>query len=149
MHLCQACGHLTGMVARGARLLVAALVFLVDDVDAGIGKRGEKRRARAHHHAGAARAHKLPLIAPLAQRETGVQHGHGVAEAVAEAPHRLGRKRDLGNEHARALAGRKGALDGLQIHLRLARAGHAVDEHDAALPLRTGVFDGAQRAELP
>ena len=149
MHLRQACGHLAGMVARGARLLVAALVLLVDDVDARISKRGEKRRARAHHHAGAARTHKLPLIAPLTQREAGVQHGHGVAEAVAEAPHRLGGKRDLGNEHTRALAGRKGALDGLEVHLSLARAGHAVDEHDAALPLRTGVFDGAKRAELP
>ena len=61
-----ATGHpardLARMVARCAVLLIAALVLLVDDVEPHVDERGEKRAARAHHHAGRAAANEVPLV---------------------------------------------------------------------------------------
>ena len=128
----QVGGHLTGMVARGARLLVGGLVLLVDHIEPGVAQGREQRRAGAHDHAGLSAAHHVPLVEAFAQAEARVQHGHTVAEARPEAAHGLGSERDLGHEHAGVAAGLQGLLDGGQVDLGLSRPRHAVDEHHVA-----------------
>ena len=73
---------------------------------------------------------------------------HRIAEAAAEAPHRLRGQRDLGHEHACRAALREHPLDGLQIHLGFARAGDAVDEHHAAIGGIAGGGDCIERLRL-
>ena len=50
-----------------------------------------------------------------------------------EARHRLRRERDLGHEHDGALPGIERALDSLEVDLRLARPGDAVEHDDLAV----------------
>ena len=73
---------------------------------------------------------------------------HGIAEAAAEAPYCLRGQRDLGHEHARRATPRKDPLDSLQIHLGLARARDAVDEHHVAVGGIAGGGDGVERLRL-
>ena len=136
------------MVARGLVLLVAALVLLVHDDETHIGERGEQRRARAHHHVGAALADHVPLIEALAGREARVQDGHVVSEAATKAPHRLRRERDLGDKHDGTAPARELALDGVEVDLGLARARDAVDEHDVADSRVCRPGDGGERSLL-
>ena len=96
--------HVARVVARRAVLLVGALVLLVDDDEPDVGKRREQGAACAHHHARRARADEIPLVEALAGRHARMHDGHRVAEASAEAPHRLRRQRDLRHQHARACA---------------------------------------------
>ena len=56
-----------------------------------------------------------------------MQHGHLVAEYTAHARDGLGRQRDLGDKENRTVARRYDATKYLEIHERLARAGHALD----------------------
>ena len=147
-----ATGHpardLARMVARGAVLLIAALVLLVDDVEPHVGKRGEKRAARTHHHAGRAAADEVPLVVAFTGRHARMHDRHGIAEAAAEAAHRLRGERDLGHEHARRATLCEDPLDGLQIHLGLTRARDAVDEHHVSVGGIAGGGDGVERLRL-
>ena len=52
------------------------------------------------------RARSLPRIETLAFRERGMQHRDALAEGGLEAPRRLRRERDLGNQHDRSPAAR-------------------------------------------
>ena len=114
-----------------------------------VGQRGEKRAAGAHHHAGRAAADEVPLVVALAGRHARVHDGHGIAEAAAEAAHRLRGERDLGHEHARrARPCGEDALDGLQVHLGLAGARDAVDEHHMAVGGIAGGGDSVERLRL-
>ena len=123
-------------------------MLLVDDDEAGIGKRGKERRARADDHAGLALAHEVPLVEALAGAEARVQDRDVVAEAAAEAAHGLGGEADLGNEDEGAAAVRERALDGVEVDLGLSGAGHTVDEHDVAAAGRAGGVDGGERRAL-
>src|SRR3712207_7232693 len=69
---------------------------------------------------------------------SGVQHRHRVAEAAHEPRDDLRGQGDLGDEHDRAAAAREHLLDGAQVDLGLAGAGHAVrsEEHTSELPSR-------------
>ena len=141
-------GDLASVVARGLVLLVGALVLLVDNDEARIGKRGEERRAGADDHAGLALAHEVPLVKALTGTEARVQDRDVVAEAAAEAAHGLRGEADLGHEDEGTAAVRERALDGVEVDLGLSGAGHAVDEHDVAAAGLAGGVDGGKRRAL-
>ena len=61
---------------------------------------------------------------------------------IRDRSYRLRGQRDLGHEHARRATLREDPLDGLQIHLGLARARDAVDEHHVAVGGIAGGGDG-------
>ena len=85
----------------------------------------------------------------LARAHARVHDGHRVAEAPAEAPHRLRRERYLGHEHARRAPRGERRLDGLQVHLGLARPGDAVHDHHLARPALPRRIDSRERRSLP
>ena len=70
----------------------------------------------------------MPLGQALAVGEPGVEHGHLVAEARAEPAGQLRGERDLRHQRQRAAAERAGVRDGLQVDVRLAAPGHAVQQ---------------------
>ena len=116
-------------------------MLLVDDDEPDVGDRREDRRARADADLRLAGAQPVPLVAALPGRELGVQDGDGVPEAVDEARDDLRRQRDLGHEHDRAapLGERRGG--GLQVDLRLARAGDAVQQQARRIARRDRRLD--------
>ncbi len=124
-------------------------MLLVDHDEAEVRERREQRAASAHHHARRARADEVPLVVAFALAHARVHDGHHVAEAAAEACDGLRRQRDFGHEHARRAAGGQRGLDGLQVHLRLARAGHAVHEHHLARAALPRAVDGGECGGLP
>ena len=123
--------EVAGVVARCFLLLVRVLVLLVDDHEAKRLHRREHRRASADDDARPALPNLVPLVVPLPGGEVAVQHGdqcllRPVAEPRLEPLNRLRRQRNLRHQHDGALPLAKRVCDRLQIHLRLAAAGHAV-----------------------
>ncbi len=70
---------------------------------------------------------------PFGRRQVTVQHRHAI-EALAEAPRGLGRQADLRHQHNRLATVLNHPVDGLNVDLRLAAAGHTVD-HNRLVPL--------------
>ena len=133
LHLAAHHRHIARVVTGGFLLLVGMLVFLIHNDQAERLDGSEDGRTRADHDAGAALADLVPLIVSLTGAEVRVEHGdlrlqRAVAEARLEALHGLRRERDFRHEHHRAFALRERVGDGLEIHLRLAGAGDAVEE---------------------
>ena len=127
-------GDIARVVVGRFLLLVGMLVLLVDHDDAEIGQRREDGRARADDDTRAAAADVLPLVVPLAAGKMAVQHGDAdflPEETRAEMLDRLRRERDFRHEDERAFAKGQHLRDGLQINLRLAAAGDAVEQHHA------------------
>jgi hypothetical protein len=81
----------------------------------------------------------------LAIGKVAVQHGHARAEAADKALHCLRRECNLWHEDDRALSRLQQFIDGLQIHLRLAAACHAVEQQHRrqSLALRGGEGEGS------
>ena len=77
-----------------------------------------------------------------------MQDGHVVTEAAAEAPHGLGRERDLRHEDDGAASALAHALDGIEVDLGLSRARDAVNEHDVPATRVRGPCDGVESGEL-
>ena len=112
--------HVARIIARGGILLVGAFVFLVDHDEPDVRKRREQGASRPHHNARRAAFDEVPLVVALALAHARVHDRNHVAEATAEAAHRLRSERDLGHEHAgRAPLGKR-LLDGAQVELRFA-----------------------------
>jgi hypothetical protein len=112
-------------------------VFLVHHHQSRPGQRREDRRPGADHDAGVAPAGALPGVQALGVREAGVQHRDlDAGEARAEAADELWRQADLRHQHQPLAAAFQRPCDGVQIHLGLAAAGHALQEEDA--PRRRG-----------
>ncbi len=65
-------------------------MFLVHHNETQIMDGRKKRRSSTYRHLGFASAQALPLITALPYRESGVQDGHSVAKAAAEAAYGLG-----------------------------------------------------------
>ena len=116
------------MIARSRGLLERILMLLVDDDESEPRRRCEDGAACADDHADPARGDLPPLVVAFGGREVAVENGHA-AEAGPEAVARLRRQTDLRHEHDRLLSSGERLLDGLQVDLRLAAAGHA-EEHD-------------------
>ena len=111
-------------------------MLLVDHDQAGIGDGREDGRARPDADPGLARAQAAPLVVARAGRHPGMKQRDGVAEAPPEAIHRLGRQGDLRDEDDRAPPPRQRLPGRLQVDLRLARAGHAVEQDRRRRPSR-------------
>ena len=126
------------VVARVGLLLVGGVVLLVDADQAEARHRREDGRARSDDHRRLARDDPLALVAPLGLGQPRVEHGDPVAEASLEAPERLRRERDLGDEHDRAPASLERGGARLEIDLGLAAA---------RSPRRAG--DGRRRRRAP
>ncbi len=79
----------------------------------------EQGASRPHHDARRAAFDEVPLVVALPLAHARVHDRDQIAEAAAEATHRLRRKRDLGHKHAgRAPLGKR-LLDGAQVELVL------------------------------
>ena len=135
--------EVAGVVTRCLLLLVRVLVFLIDDHETKRLHRGKHRRARADHNPRTALPDLVPLVVPFPRRQVTVQHRHQsllrpLAEPRLEPLHRLRRKRDFRYQHDRALPLAKRVGDRLQVHLRLAAAGHAVQQKNI-VPNRLGL----------
>ena len=132
-HLCAHDGDIARVVAGGFLLLVGVLVFLIHNDES---KRINGRKdggARPDDDAGAALPYLVPFIMALARGEMAVQHGderlqRAGAEAGLEAFDGLRREGNLRHEHDGALPLPQRVRNGLEVYLRLARAGDAVQE---------------------
>ena len=129
-------GHIARVVMGRFLLFVGMLLLLVDDDDAEVFQRREHAGARADDDPDAPGPDMLPLVVPLARRQMAVQHGHAHLlpdETRAKMFHRLRRERDFRDEHERRFALGENPVDRLQVDLRLAAAGDAVQQNDARL----------------
>ena len=142
-------GHLPGVVARRGVLLVRRVVLLVHHHQADVAKRCEHRTARAHHHVGLARSDSAVLRRALRRRQRRVPHGHALAQARAQTAQELRGERDLGHQHQTRLPARPCRLDGAQVHLGLARSGHAVQQQGVHAVGVDGRGDACHRSRLP
>ena len=116
------------VVARVRVLLVRRVVLLVDDDQPEPADRREHRRARPHDDPSLAARDARALVAPLCLGQRRVEDRHPFAEARADAADGLRRERDLRDEDDRAETPFEHRCAGLEIDLRLARAGRAVQQ---------------------
>ena len=140
--------HVAAVVARALVLLVRPVVLLVDDDQPEIGNRREHRGARSDDHPRVALPDAPPLVVPLPRRELAVQHGHRPPEARPRGPQEHRRQADLGDEDDRAAAPFERRLDGTEVDLRLAAAGHAVEQERAEHAAGERVEQGEERGLL-
>ena len=98
--------------------------------------RREQRRARADAMRTSPRAARATCAWRSRSASPLCSTASVVAEARAEARHELRRERDLRHQHQRALPGAARGGDDAQVHLGLARPGHAVEQERRALPER-------------
>ncbi len=132
-HLAAHNGDVARVVAGRLLLLVGVLVFLVHNDQAERLDRRKDGGARADGDPRAALANLVPLVVPLAGGQMAVQHCHQRLQRAGTEPRLesldgLRRERDLRDEDNCALALFQRMGDGLQINLRLAAAGNAVEE---------------------
>ena len=99
------------MVAKAILLLERAVMFLVDDDDAEVVKRGEHRRTGADQDGGAAIAAGEPGVEPLPIVHGRVHRHHRHLEAAAEAVDGLRGEANLRHHHQRLLASPKQRLE--------------------------------------
>ncbi len=123
-------------------------MLLVDDDQAQVAHRREHRRARADAQPRLSTAQPLPLVVALAQSQLGMQDRHLVAEAPLEPARRLRGERDLRHQHKRSAALLERDLGRSQVDLRLAAAGHSVEQEVVAFPRPQGLLDRLQRGLL-
>ena len=117
-------------------------MLLIDDDQAERSERQPERGPRADHDPRPALGNGAPGLAPPARAELGVPDGRRSAEARAKACEPLGAERDLRQQHQHLMARIECGGDGLEIDLRLAGAGHAVEHGDREFPRGDG---GPQR----
>ena len=130
--------HVAGMVMDAVLLLVGGIVLLIHDDEAEIRIGQEQRRAGAHDHAHLVRRRRLPGAGALARRKLRVPLGRPHPEALGEAVEHLGGERDLGHQDQDLPTAPHRLRHRLEIDLRLARSGDAVDERDRIAGLRHG-----------
>ena len=124
--------HVPRRVARRLRLLVARLVFLVDDDEPEVPERREECRPRPYRDLHLAVVDPVPLVEPFPVRQAAVQDAEFVAEPGPEAAHGLRRQRNLRHQHDRGLPECKRHRDGLKVHLGFSGVGHAEQQQDVA-----------------
>ena len=140
--------HVAGMVARAVFLLVGGVVLLIDHDQPEIAVRQKQRRAGADDDAHLARGDRAPGARAQARRQLRVPLGRAHAEALGETVEELRGQGDLGHEHQRLPSATDDLADGLEINLRLAGAGDAVEQGDAIAALGHGCMQGIRRLAL-
>ena len=121
------------------RVLVTAVVLLVEDDHADILQRGEQRRTRPDDDPHQPVTRAAPRVVALALAQPAVHERHLSGEAPGHAPHRLRGERDLRHEEDRAAPLIERMGDRAQIDLGLAAAGDAVQQK----ALRLACVEGA------
>ena len=112
--------------------MIACLLLLVEDNEANVRQRREHSAACAKHNMHLAAADTLPLVVAFRERQRAVKHRNIIAELGSKAAQDLRRERDLRHEqHGRFPAAQR-FLDELQVDLRFAAGGHAVQQRGAA-----------------
>ena len=122
--------HVAGMVVHAVLLLVGRIVLLIDHDQAEIRVGQEQRRARADDHAHLPGRDRLPGAGAPARRKLRMPLGRPHAKARREPVQHLRGQRDLGHQHERLPAAPHGFGHRLEIDLRLAGAGDAIDQRD-------------------
>ncbi len=113
-------------------------MLLVDHDQPQLFHRGEDGGTRAHHDPGLPRTDAPPFVISLAVGQAAVQYGGIFAEAAVKPAHHLGGQGDLRHQNNRAPAHFQRPLHHGQIDLRLAAAGHAVEQERALSPFQRG-----------
>jgi len=134
--------HRSRVVARIRFLFVGRVVFLVDADHAEARNGREHSRPCADDDRRFAARDADTLVATLGLRQGRVQNRDAITEAGAEAPERLRSERDLRHEDDCAPSAFEGGRTGLEVDLRLAAAGDAVQQEGRCLP-------GVERADDP
>ena len=120
--------HVAGMVADAVFLLERPVVLLVDDDQTEVLERQEQRRPGADHDGRPASRHLPPgpaFFRPAHVRMPAQRRG---AEAFLEAAEPLGAERDFRQQHQALPPGPQRRRDGVEIHLRLARPRHPLEQ---------------------
>ena len=116
------------VVARRLVLLVAHVLFLVEDDEADVIGRREERRARADDDARLIAAHAQDGVVALREAQAAVHDDEVIGKVRLERHDDLSRQRDFRHEHDDAAAGRAHALGELDVDLRLAAARDALQK---------------------
>ena len=136
-------GDLPGVIPRGRLLLERRLVLLVQHDQPEVRRRGEDGAAGAHHDGDLAVGDPLPVPVPLGVGQVTVQHRHA-AEPQPEPLDRLRRQADLRHQHNRLPPVIHHLPDRLHVDLRLAAAGHSVEQDGLVSARAEGVEDRSQ-----
>ncbi len=121
-------GHVAGMIDDAVFLLEARIVFLVDHDQSEILIGEEQSRARADNRPGPSGGHIRPCSCPLALADRGMPFNRQAAEALLEAGKKLPRQGNLRQHDQNLLSLFQRARHGLEIDLRFARSGNAVEQ---------------------
>ena len=127
--------HVASMVAKALVLLERRVVLLVDDDQSQIRDRRKQRGTCPNRDLHSPPSKRLPGVVALTRGETTVKNGDVVAEAGAEPSDELRCERDLRNEQHRATPRSAHFVDRPEVHLRLARTGHAMQKKRLARAL--------------
>ena len=103
-------------------------MLFVDDDEPEVFDGREDGGARADDEIHVASSDAVPLIVTLAVGHAAVLNRHAIAERGPELRGRLRRQRDLGDEHQDAASEGDGVARQPHVQLRLAAAGHAVQQ---------------------
>ena len=122
--------HVAGVVAHAVLLLVGGVVLLVDHDQPEIGIGQEQRRARADDDLDVTGRDRAPGARAQALRKLRVPLRRPHPEALGEAVEELRGQRDLRHQHQRLPSATDGLAHRLEIDLRLAGAGDAVEQRD-------------------
>ena len=126
-------------------------MFLVNDDQSEIRKRGKQRRPRPQHDTDPAVGCPFHLLISLRRGHPGIHHRHTISEVTAEPTDILIRQRDLRNQHDRLPAFPQRLLDQPDINHGLPAAGHPLQQTRPILffpfpqdPLRRFFLETAQ-----
>ena len=128
--------HVAGVVVRAVLLLVGGIVLFIDDDEAEVGVRQEQRRARADDHRHLVGRDRRPGARAFARRKLRVPFRRPRAETRGEAIEKLRGERDLRHQDQRLPLQPDVFRHRLEIDLRLAGAGDAVEQRDRVAALR-------------
>ena len=120
--------HVAGVISRIAILFECALVFFIEHNQTQLRHRRKYRAASANHHLHFAAGDSLPMPVALRVAQMTVQHRHPI-EPGAKAFLGLGGEADFRHQHDRLPAIAHRLLNGLNVNLSFATAGHTVNEN--------------------
>ncbi len=118
------------VIARRLFLLVTRVLLFINDDECQVTHRREDGRARPHHDARFTTPNAAPLLGTLVVAQGGVQQRDFAAERLHQLRRRRRRQSDLRHQQQRGAPGDEHALHRREVHRRLARAGHTVQQRD-------------------
>ena len=116
------------MIARRLLLLVARIMLLIHDHQTQLRHGRKHRRARPHYHPRIPAPNAMPLLRPLIRRQARVQQGHLIRQTRHTSARHRRRQPDLRHQQQRASPGIERTLHRREIHRRLARSRHPIQQ---------------------